>query len=107
MSYFGRVNYAFRNKYLVSGSVRRDGSSRFGANNKYGTFGAGSVGWVVSEESFLKDNGIANFLKLRASYGLTGNAEIGNFASRSLYHAHSLRRPGGHAAQRFRWATLT
>ncbi|GAB2768465.1 TonB-dependent receptor [Hymenobacter latericoloratus] len=85
VSYFGRVNYAFRNRYLISGSVRRDGSSRFGANNKYGTFGAGSVGWVITEESFLKDNRFLNFLKLRASYGLTGNAEIGNFASRSLF----------------------
>lgn len=85
VSYFGRVNYAFRNRYLISGSVRRDGSSRFGANNKYGTFGAGSVGWVITEESFLKDNRFVNFLKLRASYGLTGNAEIGNFASRSLF----------------------
>lgn len=87
VSYFGRVNYAFQGKYLVSGSVRRDGSSRFGSNNRYGTFGAGSVGWIISEESFLKDNAILNLLKVRASYGLTGNAEIGNFASRNLYGA--------------------
>ncbi|TGE10387.1 SusC/RagA family TonB-linked outer membrane protein [Hymenobacter fodinae] len=87
VSYFGRVNYAFQGKYLVSGSVRRDGSSRFGSNNRYGTFGAGSIGWLISEEGFLKDNSILNYLKLRASYGLTGNAEIGNFASRNLYGA--------------------
>jgi TonB-linked SusC/RagA family outer membrane protein len=87
VSYFGRVNYAFQGKYLLSGSVRRDGSSRFGANNPYGTFGAGSAGWVISEESFLKDNSILNLLKLRASYGLTGNAEIGNFAARGLFNA--------------------
>ncbi|OGX82349.1 SusC/RagA family TonB-linked outer membrane protein [Hymenobacter glacialis] len=87
LSQFARVNYSFRNKYLVSGSVRRDGSSRFGANNRYGNFGAGSIGWVVTEESFLKDNSILNFLKLRASYGLTGNAEIGNFSSRGLFNA--------------------
>ncbi len=85
VSQFARLNYAFRNKYLVSGSVRRDGSSRFGANNRYGVFGAGSVGWVITEESFLKENPILSFLKLRASYGLTGNAEIGNFASRGLF----------------------
>ncbi|GAB2454071.1 SusC/RagA family TonB-linked outer membrane protein [Hymenobacter qilianensis] len=87
VSFFGRVNYAYQGKYLLSGSVRRDGSSRFGANNKYGTFGAGSVGWVISEEGFLQDNSIVNFLKLRASYGLTGNAEIGNFLSRGLFTA--------------------
>ena len=87
VSEFARLNYAFRGKYLLSGSVRRDGSSRFGANNRYGTFGAGSIGWVVSEESFLKDNRILSLLKLRASYGLTGNAEIGNFSSRGLFVA--------------------
>ena len=84
LSFFGRVNYAFRDKYLVSGSVRRDGSSRFGKDNPYGTFGAGSVGWLVSEESFLKDNRILSLLKLRASIVSTGNAEIGNFDSRRL-----------------------
>ncbi|MGI4740346.1 MAG: SusC/RagA family TonB-linked outer membrane protein [Janthinobacterium lividum] len=87
LSYFGRVNYNFRGKYLLSGSVRRDGSSRFGANNRYGTFGAGSVGYLLSEESFLKDNKVISFLKLRASYGVTGNGEIGNFASRLFVSA--------------------
>jgi TonB-linked SusC/RagA family outer membrane protein len=87
ISYFGRINYAFRNKYLVSSSVRRDGSSRFGADTRYGTFGAGSLGWVISEESFLKDNSLLSFLKLRGSYGVTGNAEIGNYSSLSLYSA--------------------
>jgi len=87
LSYFARANYNFRGKYLLSGSVRRDGSSRFGANNRYGTFGAGSVGYLVSEESFLKDNEVLNFLKLRASYGVTGNGEIGNFSSRRLVSA--------------------
>jgi TonB-linked SusC/RagA family outer membrane protein len=87
LSYFGRVNYNFRGKYLVGGSIRRDGSSRFGANNRYGTFGAGSVGYLVSEESFLKGNKILSFLKVRASYGVTGNGEIGNFNSRRLVSA--------------------
>ncbi|SES97255.1 SusC/RagA family TonB-linked outer membrane protein [Hymenobacter actinosclerus] len=86
-SFFGRLNYSFLNKFLLSGSVRRDGSSRFGANNKYGVFGAGSVGYVLTEESFLKDNAVLSLLKVRASYGQTGNAEIGNFSSRSLFGA--------------------
>jgi TonB-linked SusC/RagA family outer membrane protein len=87
LSFFARANYNFRGKYLLSGSVRRDGSSRFGANNRYGNFGAGSIGYLLSEESFLKDNSTISFLKLRASYGLTGNAEIGNFNSRRLVSA--------------------
>ena len=87
LSFFGRANYSFQGKYLLSGSVRRDGSSRFGANNRYGNFGAGSIGYLLSEESFLKDNTVVSFLKLRASYGLTGNAEIGNFNSRRLVSA--------------------
>lgn len=87
LSYLARLNYTFRNKYLLSASVRTDGSSRFSENNRYGTFPAGSIGWVITEEDFLSQNGIVNFLKLRASYGLTGNAEIGNFAFRRLYSA--------------------
>ncbi len=87
LSYFARVNYAFQGKYLVGGSARLDGSSRFGAERRYGTFGAASLGYLLSEESFLKDNTVLNFLKLRASYGITGNAEIGNFSSRSLVSA--------------------
>ncbi len=83
-SYFARANYKFADKYLISGSVRVDGSSRFGANNRYGTFPAGSIGWIISQEDFLKDNEVINLLKIRGSYGLTGNAEIGNFASRGL-----------------------
>ncbi len=87
LSYFARANYTFQGKYLVGGSARLDGSSRFGTERRYGTFGAASVGYLISEESFLKGNAIINFLKLRASYGLTGNAEIGNFSSRSLVSA--------------------
>ena len=86
-SFFGRLNYDYQNKYLLSGSIRRDGSSRFGINNRYGVFGAGSIGYVLTEESFLKDNRILSFLKVRASYGSTGNAEIGNLSSRALFYA--------------------
>lgn len=85
LSYFLRVNYRFKDKYLVGASVRRDGSSRFGRSNRYGTFPAGSLGWLISEEDFLKGNKTLNYLKLRGSYGLTGNAEIGDFSYLNLY----------------------
>ncbi|MBA8987951.1 MULTISPECIES: SusC/RagA family TonB-linked outer membrane protein [Sphingobacterium] len=85
LSYFARVNYKFKNKYLLEATVRTDGSSRFGKDRRYGTFPAGSIGWVISEEDFLKGNPTLSFLKLRASYGRTGNAEIDNFGSRTLY----------------------
>jgi TonB-linked SusC/RagA family outer membrane protein len=85
LSYFGRANYRFLNKYLLSVSGRVDGSSRFGENNRYGFFPAASVGWVISDESFMQDIPSLSLLKLRASYGLTGNAEIGNFDSYGLY----------------------
>jgi TonB-linked SusC/RagA family outer membrane protein len=88
-SLFGRITYSFDNKYLFKASIRRDGSSRFGANNKYGTFPAFSAGWIMSEESFLKDNKVVSFLKLKGSWGQLGNAEIGNFASRQLYGPNS------------------
>ncbi|RZJ46178.1 MAG: SusC/RagA family TonB-linked outer membrane protein, partial [Chryseobacterium sp.] len=85
VSQFGRLNYAFDNKYLFKASIRRDGSSRFGKNNKFGYFPAVSAGWVISQESFLKENTILTYLKLKASWGKLGNAELGNFASRQLY----------------------
>ncbi len=85
--YFGRLNYDFDNKYLLQLSARYDGSSRFGANNRYGFFPTGSVGWVISEESFLKESPIISLLKLRLSYGKTGNADIGNFPSIGLFSA--------------------
>lgn len=85
LSYFARVNYKFKNKYLLEATIRTDGSSRFGKDKRYGTFPAGSIGWVISEEDFLKGNSTLSFLKLRASYGRTGNAEIDNFGSRTLY----------------------
>ncbi len=78
-SIFGRVGYAYDYKYLASVSFRRDGSSRFGPDSKYGVFPAVSVGWVLSEEDFMADNGIIDFLKLRASYGLTGNNSVDSY----------------------------
>ncbi len=85
VSYFARANYKFNNKYLVSLSGRYDGSSRFGENNRYGFFPAASVGWIVSEEKFMQGIQWLNVLKLKGSYGLTGNSEINNFAARGLY----------------------
>jgi len=89
LSYFARLNYKLLNKYLVGLSVRVDGSSRFGENHKYGTFPAASVGWLISEEGFLKDNPTFSFLKLRASYGKTGNAAIPNYQAFGTYNAAS------------------
>lgn len=79
-SYFARVNYDLNSKYLLEATVRRDGSSRFGANNKYGVFYAASAGWVLSEENFMKGINSISFLKLKTSYGTAGNERIGNFA---------------------------
>ncbi|MBE9583208.1 TonB-dependent receptor [Mucilaginibacter sp. JRF] len=87
LSFFGKVNYVYANKYLASATLRRDGSSRFGANNRYGYFPAGSLGWRISQESFLKDSKLISDLKVRYSYGEAGNQETGNYATYSLYSA--------------------
>ncbi len=79
-SAFMRINYGFKGRYLVTATVRRDGSSRFGPENKFGTFPSASFAWRLSEEEFMKGSNLFNDLKLRASYGLTGNQNIGNFA---------------------------
>ena len=87
-SYFGKVNYSFGDRYLASVTLRRDGSSRFGANNRYGVFPAASVGWRISEESFIKDRlTFINDLKFRAGWGQTGNQEFNNFAVFNQYGA--------------------
>ncbi|MEM9830273.1 MAG: TonB-dependent receptor [Bacteroidota bacterium] len=82
-SFFGRINYQLMNKYLFTVTLRADGSSRFGAGNKWGTFPSAAVGWRISEENFLKNNSAISNMKLRASYGLTGNTEIGTYQSLS------------------------
>ena len=89
LSYFGRVNLNILNKYLFKGSLRYDGSSRFGKNEQYGLFPAISGAWILSDENFLKNNDVFYLLKIRASWGVTGNAGIGNFASRSLIEGAS------------------
>ncbi|KAA0989667.1 SusC/RagA family TonB-linked outer membrane protein [Dyadobacter aurulentus] len=85
LSYFLRFNYKFSEKYLISASARIDGSSRFGVNSRYGFFPSVSAGWVLTEENFLKDNNVLSFLKLRGSYGSTGNSEIGDFPQLGLF----------------------
>ncbi len=86
LSFIGRVNYDLRGKYLVSLSMRGDGSSRFADGNKWGYFPAVSVGWVLSDEPILAPlQNTFDFLKLRMSYGLVGNAEIGDYAFASTY----------------------
>lgn len=85
LSYFARATYDYDTRYLLNITVRADGSSRFGEENRYGVFPSASVGWVMSNESFLKGNDKVSLLKLRASYGLTGNAGIGNFDYKGLY----------------------
>ncbi|MFT7588198.1 MAG: TonB-linked SusC/RagA family outer membrane protein, partial [Limisphaerales bacterium] len=79
LSYFGRVNYEYDNKYLFAATMRVDGSSRFGENNRFGYFPSASAGWVISREDFFSENSAISFLKLRASWGQNGNAEIGNY----------------------------
>jgi TonB-linked SusC/RagA family outer membrane protein len=87
-SYFGKVNYSFADRYLLSATIRRDGSSRFGENERFGVFPALSAGWRLSEETFVKNAvPFLSDLKLRAGWGQTGNQDIANFASRGLYQS--------------------
>lgn len=79
ISYFSRLNYSFRGKYLLSASLRQDGSSRFGPNKKWGLFPSVSGGWVVSDEAFLKEVAPVSNLKVRASYGFTGNDRFADY----------------------------
>lgn len=81
LSYLGRVNYRYDNKYYLTASIRADGSSRFGKNNRYGYFPSGSIAWRISQEDFMKEMEWLSDLKIRASYGLTGNNNIPNYGS--------------------------
>ena len=87
VSFFGKVNYTYADRYLASLTIRRDGSRRFGHNNQYGTFPSVSTGWRISEEKFMKDFNWLDNLKLRYSWGQTGNQEISNTARYTLYKA--------------------
>jgi TonB-dependent starch-binding outer membrane protein SusC len=85
-SFFGRINYSYENKYLLTVNFRADGSSKFGSNNKYGYFPSFSAGWKISEEKFMGNNVFSN-LKLRAGWGLTGNQEIPAKITQALYRS--------------------
>ncbi len=82
-SVYGRINYDFNDKYLITLTGRRDGASNFAANNKYAFFPSGAFGWKISNEDFLKDSDVISNLKLRASYGASGNPSIPNYRSLS------------------------
>jgi len=83
-SFLSRLTYNFKGKYLLTAAVRSDGSSRFGSENRWGTFPSASLGWVVSDESFLNGVQKISFAKVRASYGVTGNNNIGNYTQYAL-----------------------
>ena len=85
VSYFAKANYSYDDRYLLSLTVRHDGSSRFGKNNRYATFPSASVGWRLSNEPFMKSAGWIDDLKIRASWGQTGNQEIANNARYTIY----------------------
>lgn len=89
-SYFGRLNYNYDNRYLIQLNIRRDGSSRFGPNNKWGVFPAVSFGWNAAKEKFMENQRIINELKPRLSYGITGNQNIGDYAWRGAFEVGTL-----------------
>ena len=84
LSYFSRLQYNYKGKYLFSGLVRRDGSTAFGPENKFGWFPSASVGWIISDEEWLSDSDVLSFLKLRGSYGIIGNDRINAYGFVSL-----------------------
>ena len=85
LSYFARVTYDYKNKYILKASIRQDGSSRFGSENRFGYFPAASAGWIISEEEFLQGSNTLSNLKFRISWGINGNTPTGNFSSLGLY----------------------
>lgn len=88
ISYVGRLNYDYNQKYLLTASIRRDGGSRFGPNNKWGTFPSVSAGWRVSQEGFMQGLSFLSDLKLRASYGETGNDRIGDYVYQATLNSN-------------------
>ena len=95
LSYFARLRYDYEGKYLLTAVLRRDGSSNFGPGNKFGYFPSASAGWVVSEESFLENSSVIDFLKLRGSFGILGNDRIGSFRFVSLMNGEGAYTFGG------------
>jgi TonB-linked SusC/RagA family outer membrane protein len=97
-SYFVRAAYTFKDRYLATFTAREDGSSRFGKNNKYGFFPSGALGWIISNEQFMKEVSAINQLKLRVSYGITGNTEIGSYNSLSTVSSGTVLLNGSRAS---------
>ena len=89
ISFYGRVNYNYNNKYLFTATLRDDGSSRFGSNNRWVLFPSAALAWKIKEEGFLKESDVIDDLKLRVGYGVTGNQEIGNFRYSQTYSINS------------------
>jgi TonB-linked SusC/RagA family outer membrane protein len=114
ISYFGRVNYGYKSKYLLTASVRRDGSSRFSIDNRWGLFPAGALAWKIKDETFMRNARVVSDLKLRLGYGVTGQQDgIGDYDYISYYQLsdqkaqyqigntfYSMYRPGGYYANR-------
>ena len=98
LSYFTRFQYDYKGKYLLSGVLRRDGSTRFAPGNKFGYFPSGSIGWVVSDEGFMSNNNFFDLLKVRASYGILGNDRIGDYRFVSLLTGEGTYFFGGNEA---------
>ncbi len=103
ISFFGRAHYSFDERYMVTATVRRDGSSKFGANHKWGTFPSASAAWGISQEGFMKDLTWVNDLKLRAGYGITGNQDgLQPYKSLELYEAKGIYYDQGSTYTAFR-----
>lgn len=85
LSYFGRINYGYKDKYLFTATMRADGSSKFGANNRWGYFPSAAFAWRIISEEFMKSNSLFSDLKLRLGYGLTGNNRIANYSALGIY----------------------
>ncbi|MDD2791788.1 MAG: SusC/RagA family TonB-linked outer membrane protein [Sediminibacterium sp.] len=85
IGFFAHANYDYRKKYIVSATVRRDGSSRYGENSRFANFGSLGIGWIISSENFMKQQTVVSFAKLRASAGVTGNDQIGDYKYMDLY----------------------
>ena len=89
ISYLSRVNYSYKGKYLLTAAIRRDGSSRFGSDNRWGNFPSVGAGWIISDEDFAKKIPAINFAKVKASYGVIGNNNIGNYTQYALINNSS------------------
>ncbi|WP_339838034.1 TonB-dependent receptor [uncultured Maribacter sp.] len=94
-SYLGRIDYDYDGKYILSGTIRRDGSSRFKEENRFGVFPSGSLGWRISKEGFFPQEGFVSNLKLRGSYGLLGSQNVGNYVTSSVLNVSNFYNLGG------------